>query len=429
MSRPKLAIYGGPRVVTAGYRERWKRVPEAGIKSILKAAKRDQNTQAGATGPIAQFESKFCRLTQTKHGLLMNSGTATLHSAYLAAGVTNGDEVIVPAYTFFASAAPILACGGKPVFCEVDPETLTADPDDVEARITDKTKAICVVHVWGNPARMERFQEIRQRTGITLIEDCSHAHGASYDGKSVGSWGDIGCFSLQGNKPVSGGEMGIAVTNDSDMNNRMLALAHFGRIRMSMKGTGWNAEEFSYGLKYRPHLYGVLLANASLERLDELNALRRRNYGILEEELADCQVISTIKKLEPSVRGGMLEFILKYSPEHANQIPIGSIIKALKAEGVPAEVDRYTCQAKPAKLLHQTQLFQKPDGHGLGGNFAGDRCFCDQPSLPVSEDLARRLITLPPFTKVSERYVRQCGRAIRKVAEQLPRIEDYRTGG
>ena len=95
-------------MVTAGYRERWKRVPPAGIKSILKAAKRDQNTQAGATGPIAQFESKFCRLTQTKYGLLMNSGTAALHSAYLAAGVTNGDEVIVPAYTFFASAAPML---------------------------------------------------------------------------------------------------------------------------------------------------------------------------------------------------------------------------------------------------------------------------------------------------------------------------------
>lgn len=428
MAKTKLAIYGGRRTVTAFYREAWKRVPQKGIQAIIRAARQDKNTQAGATGPIAQFESTFCALTQTKFGLLMNSGTATLHSAYLAAGVTEGDEVIVPAYTFFASAAPILACGGRPVFCEVDPNTLTADPDDVESRITSKTKAICVVHVWGNPARLDRFQEIRERTGITLIEDCSHAHGATYQGQPVGSWGDIGCFSLQGSKPVSGGEMGIAVTNDPLMNDRMLALAHFGRIKKGLRSGQFDDEEFSYGLKYRPHLYGVLLANASLERLAELNQLRRRNYGILEEELANCRAVSTIEKYEGSVRGGMLEFILRYSPERTGEIPLGSFIRAIRAEGVPANVDRYTCQAQPARLLHQTNRFQRPNGHGLGGSFAGDKCFCDQQSLPVAEDLAHQLITLPPFTKVSEKFVRQCGQAIRKVAEQLAQIQDWRLG-
>ena len=382
MSRHKLAIYGGRRTVTASHREGWKRIPSSAIRSIVRAARRDQNTQAAATGPISQFESRFCQLTNTKFGLLMNSGTATLHSAYLAAGVSNGDEVIVPAYTFFASAAPILACGGRPVFCEVDPDTLTADPDDVETRITAKTKAICVVHVWGNPARIDRFQELCQRTGVTLIEDCSHAHGARFQDRPVGSWGDIGCFSLQGSKPVTGGEMGIAVTNDPVLNDRMVALAHFGRIRKSLKSGTLDLEEFSYGLKYRPHLYAVLLANASLERLEELNQRRRHNYAILEQELANCQAVSTIQQYPDSIRGGMLEFILKYSPQHANHVPLGSFIRAIKAEGVPAEVDRYTCQSQPAKLLHQTQLFQKPDGHGLGGNFAGDRCFCDQAPYP-----------------------------------------------
>src|SRR5207249_3027548 len=138
-----------------------------------------------------------------RHGLVMNSGTAALHSAYFAAGVGPGSEVIVPSYTFFASAAPILQCGGTPVFCDVDERTLTADPDDVERRITPRTRAICVVHMWGNPARMDRFSEIARRHRVALIEDCSHAHGASYRGRPVGSWGDIGCFSLQGEKAVT----------------------------------------------------------------------------------------------------------------------------------------------------------------------------------------------------------------------------------
>jgi len=424
----KLAIYGGPRAMRSNLREKWRRVPPKGLWAIIRQAMKDKNTLANASGPIGQFESRFCKLTQTKHGLLMNSGTATLHSAYLACGVSPGDEVIVPAYTFFASAAPILACGAKPVFCEVDPKTLTADPDDVESRITPKTKAICVVHVWGNPARIDRFQEISKRTGIRLVEDCSHAHGASYDGKPVGGWGDIGCFSLQGSKPVSGGEMGIAVTNDSLLYDRMLALAHFGRIKTGLATDNFKIDEFSYGLKYRPHYYGVLLANASLSRLEELNNRRRRNYEILEEELRDCAAVHPIEKYDESTRGGLLEFILKYNPEHANNVPLGSFISAIRAEGVPAMRDRYTAQAVPGKLLHETQLFRDTDGGGLGGSYSHLKKTDKAVSLPVSEDLANRLITLPPFTKVSEKYVRQCGQAIRKVAEGLAKIRDLRTG-
>ena len=427
MSKAKLAIYGGPRAVSANYREGRRKVSAKAIRQIVKLARKDVNTAAGGTGPIAQFESRFCQLTQTKHGLLMNSGTATLHSAYLACGVRPGDEVVVPAYTFFASAAPILACGGKPVFCEVDPETLTMDPDDLESRITEQTKAVCCVHVWGNPARIDQIAEICRRRGVLLVEDCSHAHGAKFADRSVGSWGDIGCFSLQGSKPVSGGEMGIAVTNDNVLFDRMLALAHFGRIQKGLSSDEFQLEEFSYGLKYRPHLYGVVMALASLDELNELNSLRRRNYAILTEELQNCGAIETIKSYEEATRGGMLEFILKYSKEHLGDLPFGSFLAAIRAEGVPASVDRYTCQAEPGKLLHQTKLFQDNSGLGLGGSFE-PQCENGSVALPVSEDLATRLITLPPFTKVSESYVRQCGRAIRKVVELMPQIQDLRVG-
>ena len=131
---------------------------------------------------------------------------------------------------------------------------------------------------------------------------------------------------------------------------------------------------------------------------------------------------------EPSVRGGMLEFILKYSQEHMNGLPLGSFLQAIRAEGVPADFDRYTCQAEPEKLLHQTQLFHDQDSGGLGGSYSYLGNAAEPPRLPVSEDLASRLITLPPFTKVPESFVHQVGRAMRKVAEKYTQIHDLRVG-
>ena len=131
-----------------------------------------------------------------------------------------------------------------------------------------------MVHVWGNPARLERFVEIARRHGVALIEDCSHAHGALYQGRPVGTWGDIGCFSLQGNKPVSGGEAGVAITDDATYFDRMLALAHNGRTRRQQAAGTFDIDDVSFGLKYRPHIAAAQWALGSLDRLDELNERR-----------------------------------------------------------------------------------------------------------------------------------------------------------
>src|SRR5204863_8920039 len=227
-------------------------------------ARRDVSTLAKGDGPMAEFEKRFASLSGTTHALAMNSGTAALHSAYFAVGVKPGTEVIVPGYTFFATAAPILQCGARPVFCDVDPRTLVADPDDAERRITSRTRAISVVHLWGNPAPMDRFAEMAKRHGLALIEDCSHAHGASYQGRPVGSWGDIGCFSLQGSKAVSGGEAGIAVCDDPELFDRMLLLGHYGRLKKGQAADTFDTDFLALGLKYRAHLYAVLMARGSL---------------------------------------------------------------------------------------------------------------------------------------------------------------------
>jgi dTDP-4-amino-4,6-dideoxygalactose transaminase len=413
----KLAIDGGPKAVTLPYDERWRNVQRPALDAIVRMGEEDVNTLAKGEGPIAEFERDFSALCGTRYALTMNSGTASLHSAYFAVGIGPGDEVIVPSYTFFASAAPILQCGGTPVFCDVDPETLIADPDDVERRITPRTKAICVVHLWGNPAPMDRFADIARRHGVALIEDCSHAHGATYQDRTVGSWGDIGCFSLQGMKAVSGGEAGIATTDDPVLFDRMLVLGHYGRLKKGQAAKTFRTDHLALGLKYRPHPYAVLLAQASLERLPELNRRRRRNYEILTAELEGSDALRAVPTTEGAVRGGFLEYIVRYDPERAGGWSAERFIAAARAEGVPIEQERYAAIGADGHPLHMSPIFTTLDVTGLGGVLAQTRAHTPDGSLPVTEGLAGHLLTMPPLTKVPERFVRECARALRKVAD------------
>ncbi|RJO61119.1 DegT/DnrJ/EryC1/StrS family aminotransferase [candidate division WS5 bacterium] len=426
-----LAILGGPITVKGMYFDRCRM---AGIKEILQIAiyaLLGKNTQAGSGGPVSKLEEGFCRLTNTEYALTMNSGTATLHSAYFAVGVKPGDEVIVPAYTFFASAAPVLQLGGIPVFCDIDERTLTADPDDVERRITPKTRAICVVHVWGNPAKMDRFAEIAKKHKIALIEDASHAHGATYKGKPIGSWGDIGCFSLQGEKPVSGGELGIAVTNNPRYYDRMLILGHYGRIESNQQSDSFQTDGLSLGLKYRPHLFGVLLAVGSLGRLHDLNKRRKRNYAIMADELKGCEALQVIDSYPEAERAGFTEFILRYNPEFAGGWNFAAFVKAAQAEGIPIEIDRYSAfGGVPGRLLAQTQLFSGLDYSQFGGCVScipqGSISTDDLDMFPASKKVAGRLLMLPAFTKVSEKFIRQCMKGLRKVASIASKNHDCR---
>ncbi len=427
----KLAIFGGKKAVTMKRpKEKWRKVTFKDIVSILYSGLRDVNTISDGRGAQGQFEQKWAKMVGTKYALAMNSGTSTLHSAYFAVGCRPGDEVIVPAYTFFASTTPILQTGATPVFCDVDEDTLIADPAHVERLITPRTKAICVVHVWGNPGKMDAFLDIARRHRVALIEDCSHAPGASYAGRPVGSWGDIGCFSLQGAKAVSGGECGVATTDDPVLYDRMLALGHNGRTGKQQRAdTFEELDNISFGLKYRPHVYGILLAAGGLERLQRLNELRRRNYQILEEELAGCKGIQPVATYDEAERGGFLNYILKYDPKECSDWSREAFVQAAKAEGVPLNVDRYTQFGQRWGLLPDSPMFQTMDTSELGGamgmaleNFRKSPA----PELPNTRKLVTRLVALPGFASVPPEYVRECARALRKVAEGAREVSDFR---
>lgn len=366
------------------YRESWRHVRWMDAIPLLKAIYRGQNSSAFGTGAIGDFEKSFASLCGTAYALAMNSGTAALHSALFAVGVGPGDEVILPSYTWHATASAVWCCGATPVFCDINLNTLTMDPKDVATKITSKTKALIPVHVWGNPCEMDKILEIAQKNKLKVVEDCSHAHGASYKGKPVGSWGDIGCFSLQGNKAVSGGEAGIAVCSDPVYFDRMLALGHPVRTGRDMKTDVMkNVESMHLGPKYRPHLYSIFLAQASLKRLSELNRLRSENWKLLCEKLSEQDFLRPMATLTGAVMGGFLEYKLILNAD-ASRLKRDDFLKTAQKQGIPISEDRYG-------FLHEKTIF---------GTLKGD--------LPNTQFLRERIVTLPAFTKVSRNFIAEC---------------------
>lgn len=426
----ELALRGGPKAIQHPGHDRWSFVPvEAAKRRIGELLDSGIITVADGSGVIAEFESAFRDLVGTRYVLAMNSGTAALHSAYFAVGVGPGTEVIVPSYTWHATITPILHCAATPVFCDIEPETLVADPRDIARKVTERTRAICVVHTWGNVVDMDPVLEIARKHHLSVIEDASHAHGAKYHGRPVGSIGDIGCFSLQGAKAVSGGEAGVATTNDPELLDRMILLGHFGRgPRGEGARTFDHLGDMSLGAKYRPHVFAMALALSNLERLPELNRRRTRNYAMLNDRLRNVPGIETIEARAGCERAGYLEFKFKISRDVANRVPVDRIEEALTAEGAPVTRDRYSNQNFTYGLLHKAPLFTTFDRSTLGG------CFYDptrpEPTpasvLPVTEDVCGRLLSTPAFTDVDEAFLMELAEAFAKVLGQVERLANGR---
>lgn len=404
-------------------RDRWRAIRLRDAFPIVRDIYAGRNTEVGGAAN-KQLEAAFCALTGCKYALAVNSGTAALHSAFFALGIQAGDEVIVPSYTFFASATPLLQLGARPVFCEIDPRTLTIDVSDIESRITEKTKAICAVHVWGNPCRMDSLMDLSRRTGIPVVEDCSHAHGATFQGRSVGSFGSVGCFSMQGSKAVSGGEAGMIVTNSETLYDRMLALGHNGRTASDQKNQTFDIGPLSYGLKFRPHLFALRLAMSSFSRLPELNRRREETLEVLSRAFSQSGVLVPIERYADARRGGFLEFLFRYFPERAGGWSREAFVQAVNAEGFPIGVDRYSTFGANFRHLHEAAIFTHLDDDGIGGAIRSSLGSLQQ--LKGTEENCRNLVTIPAFTKVRLLQLQAFGAAVSKVAAFARACPDLR---
>ena len=240
-----------------------------------------------AGGIFGRFERKFADYHGMAHGLLCNSGTMALYSIFAALDLGPGDDVLVPDYTFFATASPLAPLGARPVFVGCDASG-GLDPADLERKVTPATKAVVVTHMWGIPAEMDPIVDFCRERGLALIEDCSHAHGASYKGRKVGTFGTAAAWSLQGQKLVTGGEGGIVCTNDRDLFERCLLVGHYNkRCKVEIaKDSPWQRYAHSgFGLKLRAHPLAIAIAEVLLARLDTYTAHRAAHAQRLTQAL------------------------------------------------------------------------------------------------------------------------------------------------
>ncbi len=279
----RLAIDGGTPILKRADYQNWPVITEDDrqyIKSVL-----DSGIVAGGTAPqVTALEREWREFTGAKHCLTTGSGTAALHMALAAVGVGPGDEVLVPSYTFLATASCVMHQLAIPVFVDIDPATYTMDPAGIEAAITPRTKAIIPVHIQGCPADMDPILAIARRHDLAIIEDACQAHGAMYKGRMCGTIGVAGAFSLNNLKNLCGGEGGLFVTNDEDVLKKGDLVRYFGdECDETTCRQKYNASILGY--MYRNQELPAALARGQLKHLNQWNDIRIRNAEYLTGEL------------------------------------------------------------------------------------------------------------------------------------------------
>lgn len=293
--KEKLAIEGGNPVIQPEDIKRWCEISNADREAIARVL--DRNETAGPTAPeTVALQKEWAKYLEVPHAILTNSGTAALHMAIAAAGVQPGDEVIVPAYSFIASATSVMHHNAVPVFADIERRTFNVDPNAVEAAIHPRTKAIMAVHINGMPARMDRILEIANRHNLAVIEDACQAHGATYTGKSIGSLGTAGAFSLNASKNLPAGEGGLFVTKDDNVAAKAGLLSKFGELPSS--GAERDYHSVSLGWMYRSTEFVAALARSRLRMLDIWNDIRRSNVDQLNRILEQIPGIRIMRPLE-----------------------------------------------------------------------------------------------------------------------------------
>ncbi|MFA5772373.1 MAG: DegT/DnrJ/EryC1/StrS family aminotransferase [Thermoplasmata archaeon] len=229
-----------------------------------------------AQGPkVKEFEEKFSKYIGTKYAIATNNGTTALHLGLLAAGVKQGDEVITTPFSFIATATTIIFCGAKPVFVDIDPGTFNIDASKIENAITPKTKAIMPVHLYGLPAEMDRIMEIAKKHDLAIIEDACQAHGAEFNGKRVGAFGDCGCFSFYPTKNMTTGEGGMITTNNEKIAEKTRLLREHGQKA--------RYEHVMVGYNYRLTDIHAAVGIEQLKKLEGFNKKRIENAKILSK--------------------------------------------------------------------------------------------------------------------------------------------------
>jgi len=325
-----LAVLGGMPAKTNPFPE-WPQYDQKEERALMEVLHSRTWWRTPGTRTL-QFEQEFARYHQVDHGIACTNGTAAIEIAIAALGIGPGDEVIVPDFTFVATASAVLAMGAMPVMVDIDPASFNIDPDLAEQAITARTRAIIAVHLGGMPCDMDRLLEIVKKHNLFLIEDCAHAHGSEWRGKKVGSLGDCGTFSFQASKLMTAGEGGIVITKNADLEVRLRSVHDCGR----MPGE-WFYSHFINGSNYRLSEWQGAVLSQQLSRLEEQSAKREANSAYLDHELARIDGICPQQRDPRVTRNGNYCYLFRYNPKDFNGLKTEKFISALNAEGIPTQ--------------------------------------------------------------------------------------------
>ena len=333
-----LAIHGGAPV----RRPPWPAWPEHGAAeraAVLRVL--ESGNWGGHPSPNTEaraLATEFAAFVGTEHAVPCANGTFSIMLALQAARVPPGSEVITSAYTFVGTAGGIIAAGCVPVFADIDPDSYCVDPRAVEAALSPRTAAILPVHLACSLADMDALGALAARHSLLVVEDCAHAHGATWKGKGAGSLGNLGSFSFQSSKLLSSGEGGAVTTSDATYAQRLWSLVNCGR-----KEPGFDAfPEQMLGHNLRMTEFQAALARAQLERLPEQNARRARRVERFELEIARVPGLRPLARDARNTLRTSYQLVLRYDPSAFSGVPRDHVILALRAEGVPCSGRFYT---------------------------------------------------------------------------------------
>src|SRR5512135_364588 len=298
----QLALLGGPKSKRKPFPE-WPLYDERERAALMQVLESRIWWRTPGTRTL-EFEHNFASFHGARHGIAVTNGTAALEVTMAALGIGPGDEVIVPDFTFIATASAVLFAGSLPVMVDVRPDTFSIDPDLAKAAVTPRTKAIIAVHMGGHPADLDRLVEIAEHRGLALVEDCSHAHGSQWNGRHVGTFGKAGTFSFQASNLMTAGEGGMVITNDDQVERLARSVHDCGRM------TGeWFYSHFIYGSNYRLSEWQGAVLDVQLDRLEEQTLHRHRNGRLLDKLFAEIPGI-TPQRCDPRcTRNGQYAYI------------------------------------------------------------------------------------------------------------------------
>ena len=412
----ELALLGGPKAVISdpGDMFTWPIVTERHEQAVLHVLRGGRMSGLDVT---AEFEKRYAEMLGRKYALASPNGTAAILDAMYGLSIGPGDEVICPSITYWASIVQAYVLGATPVFADVDPETICIDPEDLERRITPRTKAVVVVHYAGMPADMDAITKIAGAHNVMVLGDCSHAHGALYRGKEVGTFGQVAAFSLMTGKSLPVGEGGILLTDDREVYERALLYSHYARHdEITLPELNRFAGLPCGGFKHRMHQVSSAFGLVQLELFPQQMAEIDRAMNCF------CDLLEGVPGIRPmrpdpstnTTKGGWYYPHFKYVPEELAGLSLARFAEAVRAEGS-------ICNPGCNKPLHNHRLFTEMDvyGHGRPTRIAhldaSARIDSYVQPLPVAERIIGRVFEVPWFKHHRRELIAEHADAYKKV--------------